>query len=158
MKNLITNFIACTIFFFFFSCTDSKEQIEDQNMQFLEQVANDPVFIEYQKIRNKLAIGVAANQFEIAAINTELDKYPEQYICNISTSLVSQFKGGAEYLQLHCDLDKAAIALHEKYPNISKIKAEERLRILEISAENGLLPSVQQMAAILKSERKKSQQ
>jgi hypothetical protein len=156
MKNLILFFFTCSIFFF--SCTDSKEQNEEFNLQFLEQIANDPAYVAYQKVKNTLSIGIAGKQFELAAINNAINKQGDIYICLIPETTVSQYLGGKEYLRLNCELDTALDVLIKKHPKFSKLTGKELMKLMDLSAENGLLPSSNELVEIIKNESLKTRQ
>jgi hypothetical protein len=158
MKNTTSKLgIFLAMFFFFFAC-NSKEQTEDLNLQYLEQIAKDDLFVDYQKIVNKLANGIAGKAFDLKAIHQELDKHPTKSICDLDPNILTPYAGGVDYAALHCELDKAAIKLHEKYPDFAKLSFAQSKKIRELSAQMGLIPSASQMVRSMKNELKNSRQ
>jgi hypothetical protein len=153
MKKLIYFLCFSLTFLVFNSCVDGQES----KQEILEKIAKDQVFVDYQKLVNKLQIDIASKKFDIRPIHEELIKHVNYGFCDIPTSLVSKYKGGEEYLQLNCNMDNAKNALTKKYPDFSNFTREEYKKIREISAEAGLLATEKEMIETISSEIKSKQ-
>jgi hypothetical protein len=125
----------------FFLGLNSCQRNQESTQEILEQIAKDKAYVDYQKIKNDLAVSIASNEFDLEGLHYVLDKYSNLKFCNIPTSVVEPFKGGKEYLTLNCKLDKSVELFYKKYPIYEKLSTEERKKIRLISIENGYLPS-----------------
>jgi hypothetical protein len=154
MKKINTFFLACTMMLLSFAC-DNEPKGKESN---LDQIASDPVFAEYQNAIDQNAIAVASSSYDLEKIGVVLRKNMGIPICDLSTKLFENIRGGHEYQQNACRIDQKQEELFAKYSNFSALSSSERTKIRQIASQKGIIPSQKEMVKKLIDAKKNIEQ
>lgn len=137
MKRMILLF-ACVLMGMSVS---SCQKTDSTAIGLLETIANDPIYIEYNKIMYERMALIAQKAWDMDGVEDLYLKLEAKYgvdadICDIPPHEFDALRGGRIKQESDCKLDKVMDKLSEKY-SFFKMSDEDRKEIREIFLANG---------------------